>query len=244
MPRRRRAGDPFPPPESATPDGIVAIGALPHPELLKIAYRQGIFPWPHEGLPLLWFSPDPRFVLVPEEAHLHQSLKKTLRRGQYTVTFDTAFEDVMRGCQEAYRPGQYGTWITSDIIEGYTALHAEGVAHSVEAWRGDELVGGLYGVSFGRVFFGESMFARATDASKTAFATLLANLIAWGFDLVDCQSYTDHLSRFGAVEWPRRRFLDTLARALEHETREGPWTVEVPPEEAARVIAEARKEPR
>ena len=241
MRKPRPPRNPFPPPESATPDGIVAIGAHPHPELLKIAYRQGIFPWPHEGLPLLWFSPDPRFVLVPTEAHLHSSLKKTLRRGAYTVTFDKAFPGVIRGCQMAYRPGQRGTWITDDMIEGYTALHQEGVAHSIEAWQGDRLVGGLYGISFGRIFFGESMFARAQDASKVAFATLLANLVAWDFHLVDCQSYTDHLARFGATEWPRRRFLDVLAKTLELETKTGPWTVEVPPEDAARVLEEHRQ---
>ncbi len=232
--------NPFPPPESASPDGIVAVGAHPEPELLKVAYRQGIFPWPHRGLPLLWFSPDPRFVLVPQRAHLPRSLKKAMKRDAYRVRADTAFEDVMAGCSKVPRPGQAGTWITAAMRAGYAALHEDGVAHSIEAFDGDELVGGLYGVSFGRVFYGESMFARAPDASKVAFATLLAHLVSWGFDLVDCQTYTDHLARFGAEEWPRTRFLTTLEKALEGPTREGPWRFHLAPSEALDVLEAAR----
>lgn len=223
----------FPHPSTASPEGIVAIGAAPEPEILKEAYRNGIFPWPHEGHPLLWFSPDPRFVLEPRQAHLHKSLKKAMRKTDLVIRADTAFRRVIEGCADKKRPAQRGTWITEDMIEGYCALHAEGLAHSLEAWRGEDLVGGLYGVSFGSVFFGESMFQTEPDASKIAFATLLANLLEWRFDLVDCQSYTDHLARFGAVHWPRDRFLEVLARALRAPDRVGPWTLEIQPAEAA-----------
>src|SRR5688500_7052820 len=174
----------FPPPEGASPEGIVAIGGDFRPERLLLGYAQGIFPWPSEGLPLLWFSPDPRFVLEPHEAHPPRSLRKQLRKMPYPVRFDTAFGEVIRHCAETRRPGQRGTWITDDLLAGYEALHALGFAHSVEAFRGDELVGGLYGVSLGQVFFGESMFAHAPDASKLAFAMLLAQLVSWGVRLV------------------------------------------------------------
>lgn len=228
-----RQRDVFPPPERATADGILAVGGKPDPDLLLNAYSRGIFPWPHPGLPLLWFCPDPRFVLIPQEAHLSRSLRKTMRRGEFEVRADTAFEAVMRACARKRRPGQRGTWITRAMIKGYTALHERGFAHSIEAWQGDRLVGGLYGISLGAVFYGESMFADVEDASKVAFATLLANLVRWGFQLVDCQSYTDHLATFGAEEWPRERFLAALERALDAPTRMGPWSLELTPAEAA-----------
>jgi leucyl/phenylalanyl-tRNA--protein transferase len=226
-------GEPFPDPRTASPEGIVAVGARPTPELLKIAYRKGIFPWPHQGYPLLWFSPDPRFVLEPRRAHLHRSLKKHMRKTDLVIKADTAFADVMAACADKKRPGQRGTWITDEMIEGYSALHREGVAHSIEAWRDEVLVGGLYGVSFGAVFYGESMFANEPDASKIAFATLLANLVEWNFDLVDCQQHTAHLERFGGEDWPRDRFLDTLAAALRAPTREGPWQLTLIAKDAA-----------
>jgi leucyl/phenylalanyl-tRNA--protein transferase len=226
----------FPPVSWASPDGIIAIGGTPDPETLKEAYNRGIFPWPHEGWPLLWFCPDPRFVLVPGEAHLSRSLRKEMRRGAWEVRADTAFAGVMRRCGEKPRPGQDGTWITDDMIKGYTALHEEGLAHSIEAWKDGRLAGGLYGVSFGGIFFGESMYADEPDASKVAFATLLANLIHWGFTLVDCQSYTEHLARFGAVEWPRARFLKVLKKGLREPTRRGRWTLEIGPAEAAEML--------
>ena len=235
--KRRRQLGPFPPPERANPDGIVAIGASPAPEILKIAYRNGIFPWPHQGMPLPWFSPDPRFVLLPVEAHLPKSLRKVMRRGTYRVVADTAFRSVMQGCHRAYRPGQSGTWINDEMIDGYTALHHEGFAHSIEAYEGDTLVGGLYGVSFGRVFCGESMFAEAPDASKVAFATLIAQLLVWGFTLIDCQVYTNHLARFNAQEWSRDDYLEALADAVEAPTRQGRWTFDVTPKEAAELLA-------
>ena len=225
--------DVFPPPERATADGILAVGGKPDPDLLLAAYSRGIFPWPHPGLPLLWFCPDPRFALIPQEAHLSRSLRKTMRRGELEIRTDTAFEAVIRGCARKKRRGQRGTWINRGMIKGYTALHERGFAHSIEAWQEDRLVGGLYGISLGAVFYGESMFAEVPDASKVAFATLLGNLIAWDFQLVDCQSYTDYLATFGAEDWPREHFLAALERALEMPTRMGPWTLDLGPAEVA-----------
>jgi len=229
----------FPDPEEADEDGVVCVGARPLPPLLKEAYRHGIFPWPHRGQPLLWFSPDPRFVLPTARAHLHRSLKKSLRRTTLTVTADRAFRGLIEACGKTSRRGQSGTWITADMVAGYVALHDEGYAHSIEAWDGETLVGGLYGVSFGAVFFGESMFARAHDASKVAFATLLAQLVRWRFPLVDCQSYTDHLARFGAEHWPRRRFLDTIAECQRAPDRKGPWSLEIKPVDAVDILVAA-----
>jgi leucyl/phenylalanyl-tRNA--protein transferase len=231
-----RGRDVFPPPERATPEGILAIGGRPDPDLLLAAYSRGIFPWPHPGLPVLWFCPDPRFVLLPTQAHLSRSLRKAMRRGTFEVRADTAFEEVIRACARKRRPGQRGTWITRGMIKGYTALHERGFAHSIETWQDDRLVGGLYGISLGAAFYGESMFADVPDASKVAFATLLGNLVRWDFQLVDCQSYTEHLAAFGAEEWPRERFLAALAKALEIPTRMGPWTLELDPAEAAEVL--------
>lgn len=224
----------FPPVIGASPD-IVAIGGRPDPKTLKAAYRRGIFPWPHEGLPMLWFCPDPRFVLVPERAHLPRSLRKEMRRGYFEIVADTAFEEVIRACAAKPRPGQNGTWITDEMIAGYIALHEEGLAHSIEARQDGRLVGGFYGISLGAVFFGESMYADVPNASKVAFATLLANLVHWRFALVDCQSYTEHLASFGAMEWPRSRFLAALKRALRQPTRTGRWTLELGVGEAAEV---------
>jgi leucyl/phenylalanyl-tRNA--protein transferase len=234
MPRRRIL---FPPVSWASPEGVVAVGGEPDAETLKTAYSRGIFPWPHEGVPLLWFSPNPRFVLVPEEAHVSRSLRREMRRGTFGVRADTAFGEVIRGCSARPRPDQRGTWITEEMIAGYTALHDEGLAHSIEAWRGGRLVGGLYGISLGGVFFGESMFALEPNASKVAFATLLANLIRWGFALVDCQAYTEHLASFGAVEVPRPRFLALLKRELRAPTRSGPWELELGPAEASEALS-------
>jgi leucyl/phenylalanyl-tRNA--protein transferase len=176
-------------------------------------------------------------VLRPEEAHVSRSLRKEMRRGTFGVRADTAFQEVIGRCSQQPRPGQNGTWITPEMIAGYSALHDEGLAHSIEAWRDGRLVGGLYGISLGGVFFGESMFADVPNASKAVFATLLANLIRWRFSLVDCQSYTDHLASFGAVEWPRRRFLSHLKLALAAPTRQGRWTLELGPAEAAATFA-------
>src|SRR4051794_30139575 len=227
----------FPPVSWASPEGVVAVGGRPDPETLKEAYSRGIFPWPHEGVPLLWFSPDPRFVLPPEGAHVGRSLRREMRRGGFEVRADTAFREVMRGCAAVPRPDQRGTLITDEMIAGYTALHEEGIAHSIEAWKDGRLAGGLYGISMGSVFFGESMYAQAPNASKVAFATLLANLVRWRFPLVDCQAYTDHLASFGAEEWPRARFLAALKRALRQPTRQGRWELELGAAEAAEALS-------
>jgi leucyl/phenylalanyl-tRNA--protein transferase len=219
----------FPLPECSEPGGLLAVGGDLEPERLLLAYSAGIFPWYEQGQPILWHSPDPRAVLLPEALRVSRSLGRTVRRGRYEVRLDTAFEAVVRGCAEAPRPGSVGTWITADMQRAYLRLHTLGFAHSAEAWEGDRLAGGLYGVSLGGVFFGESMFAARPDASKVAFVALIRQLERWGFDLVDCQMQPSHLERFGAVLWPRRRFLETLARALERETRRGRWHLERPP---------------
>lgn len=211
------------PPATDAEEGLLAVGGDLRPERLVLAYSQGIFPWYEQGQPILWHSPDPRMVLLASDLHVPRSLAKTLKRGTYTFTLDTAFEDVIAGCAKAYRPGQRTTWITPAMRKAYLELHRQGLAHSVEAWSEGELAGGLYGVSLGGAFFGESMFARQPDASKAAFATLVAQLVRWDIELIDSQVYTDHLARFGAEEWPRRRYLKALARALEQPTRRGPW---------------------
>lgn len=215
----------FPPVERADDEGILAVGGDLSPERLLNAYRRGIFPWYSEGLPILWHCPDPRFVLVAAELHVPRSLKRSVRRGHLRVTTDQAFEGVIDGCARTARPGQHGTWITRDMRRAYVELHRLGHAHSVEAWQGDELVGGLYGVSIGRVFFGESMFSRADDASKVAFVTLVEWLKTWGVELIDCQQQTAHLARFGAVSWPRARFIETLAKLVPLEGKVGRWAL-------------------
>ena len=214
----------FPRPELAEPSGLLAVGGDLRPERLVLAYAAGIFPWYSEDTPILWHSPDPRTVLRPAELTVSRSLAKTIRRCTYEVTFDTAFRQVIEGCARARRPEQEGTWINGEMIEAYVELHRRGVAHSAEAWKDGELAGGLYGVSLGAAFFGESMFASQPDASKVAFVTLVQQLAAWGVELVDCQVHTAHLERFGAVPTPRARFLEALAAALEAETRFGPWS--------------------
>ncbi|MEM7447106.1 MAG: leucyl/phenylalanyl-tRNA--protein transferase [Myxococcota bacterium] len=217
----------FPAPESASPEGIVAIGGDVSRQRLLLAYRMGIFPWPVRDLPLLWFSPDPRFVLEPNSFHLSRSLRKTLKREQFHITFDQRFKDVIQACADTKRTNQQGTWITKDLISGYLQLHREGYAHSVEAWQDDELVGGLYGVSLGSAFFGESMFSKKQEASKVAFSVLVAHLKEWNFEIIDCQVKTDHLALFGAVEWSRKKFLNALNRCLDAKTRARPWIREL-----------------
>ncbi len=216
---------PFPDPRAADAHGLLGFGADLRPERLISAYCQGIFPWYDED-PILWFSPDPRFVLRLDELRVSRSLGKKIRSGRFDVRYDTAFEAVMIGCRDSARPGQSGTWITPAMLEAYCALHQLGFAHSVESWRDGELVGGAYGVSLGHVFFGESMFTRVPDASKVAFVHLVQRLEAWGFDFVDSQVHTDHLERFGATEWPRTSYLDALADALAHPTRCGSWSLD------------------
>ncbi len=202
---------PFPPLSRALaePNGLLAAGGELSPARLIEAYGQGIFPWYSEGEPLLWWSPDPRMVLFPAELKISRSLGKRLRRHDYEVRVDSAFETVMRACA-APREHQAGTWITDEMVAAYTALHQRGLAHSVETWIGGELAGGLYGVGLGRMFYGESMFTRATDASKIALAHLARQLERWQFGMIDCQMQTAHLASMGAREIPRATFVRQL----------------------------------
>jgi len=211
------------PPASLAEDGLLAVGGDLRPERLLLAYSSGIFPWYDAGQPILWHSPDPRTVLEAGNLHLSASLRKAIRRRPYRLTMDTRFRDVIESCAAAERPEGPGTWITPEMVEAYVELHRRGFAHSVEAWSGDELAGGLYGISIGAAYFGESMFARRPDASKIAFAALVAQLARWGIELIDCQVHTDHLERFGAEEWPRKRYLAVLASAIPQPTRKGRW---------------------
>ncbi|MEM9069059.1 MAG: leucyl/phenylalanyl-tRNA--protein transferase [Myxococcota bacterium] len=233
----------FPPPDLANEDGVVAVGGDVGPERLLLAYRSGIFPWPVAGFPLLWFSPDPRFVLPLESVHVGRSLRRQIRKDTYRITFDEAFTEVIDYCAHVSRPGQTGTWITPELRDGYVRLHQLGYAHSVEAWAGGRLVGGLYGVSLGGAFFGESMFARAPDASKVAFAVLCGQLRAWNFRFVDCQVPTAHLERFGAVECSRDDFLVLLKEALGSSTRQGRWTLELPGATSLEVLVRGAARP-
>lgn len=217
----------FPPVELASPEGLLAIGGDLCSERLLEAYRHGIFPWYSEGQPILWWSPDPRAVLLPEKVKIARSLKKTLRRGVYGVTLDTEFEKVVRACaapREHNRDG--GTWITPQMIDAYCRLHDQGYAHSVEAWSGDELVGGLYGVALGGVFFGESMFSRHADASKVALVILARQLAAWGYVQIDCQLPSPHLESLGATPIRRKDFLRLLDIALAMPDRVGQWQLD------------------
>jgi leucyl/phenylalanyl-tRNA--protein transferase len=202
----------FPDPRYA-PSDVVAMGEDLRVATLREAYRKGIFPWPHDGLPLPWFSPRRRAVIVFNQLHVGRSLRKAQKRSGFTYTIDRDFRAVIRACSEAYRPEQEGTWIEPKIITAYTRFHEAGDAHSVEVWDGDELVGGLYGVDAGGVFTGESMFHRRSDASKLALLFLIEHLRARGAALVDCQVMTPHMEALGAREIPRGRFLDLLAEA-------------------------------
>ncbi|KJH82823.1 leucyl/phenylalanyl-tRNA--protein transferase [Stutzerimonas stutzeri] len=206
----------FPPLEKAMrdPNGLLAAGGDLSPERLLAAYRHGCFPWYQDGQPLLWWSPDPRTVLFPEELHVSRSLRKKLRQGAFDITFDRAFRDVIEGCAG---PRSYadGTWITTPMQEAYEKLHQLGIAHSVEVWQDERLVGGLYGLAMGRLFFGESMFSHTTDASKVGFVTLVERLRDWGFKLIDCQMPTQHLASFGARTIARQTFAEMLARYLD-----------------------------
>jgi leucyl/phenylalanyl-tRNA--protein transferase len=226
--RQLRQTWPFPDPSEADEHGLLAWGGDLSPQRLLSAYATGVFPW-FDDEPILWFSPDPRWVLVPGELRVARSLRKTLRRAPFELRFDSAFEQVVRACAATPRPGQDGTWITADMIDAYCQLHELGFAHCSEAWLGDELVGGLYGVSLGSAFFGESMFAARDDASKAAFVALVRHFDAWGFEFIDCQVETDHLTRFGAGPWERAHFLVRLEAALEAPTRRGPWAFELDP---------------
>ena len=219
--------DDFPPVERALdePNGLLAAGGgLGLPRLLA-AYARGIFPWFSEGDPVLWWCPDPRMVLATDGVHVSRSLRRRLRKADYQVTMDTAFADVMRQCA-APRRGESGTWLLPVMMRAYQRMHDAGVAHSIEIWMDGELVGGLYGVALGRMFFGESMFTRRTDGSKMALVLLAAQLARWRFPLIDCQMRTDHLATLGAVEVPRRQFVRAVNELVAHDPQPSPWKID------------------
>ncbi len=227
MPIFRLVDEPvFPPPDYADPSGLLAVGGDLSNERLLEAYRVGIFPWYSDDQPILWWSPDPRLILDLKDFKISRSLGKTLKKGVFQVTFDHAFEEVIQACAVVPREAQNGTWITAEMQEAYINLHGLGYAHSVEAWFGGKLAGGLYGVSLGKCFFGESMFHLKTDASKVALATLVERLKRWDFHFIDSQMTTEHMVRLGAKELPRRIFLKRLQSALRHPTRRGRWRID------------------
>jgi leucyl/phenylalanyl-tRNA---protein transferase len=214
----------FPPVELASREGLLAIGGDLRVERLLAAYRHGVFPWYNEGQPILWWSPDPRAILLPAQMRISRSLKKTLRSEKFEISFDRCFAEVMRACagpRPAHPEG--GTWITDAMRDAYTALHDAGHAHSAEVWQDGQLVGGLYGVAIGGAFFGESMFSRVSDASKIALAHTAHQLDRWGYTLIDCQLPTSHLARLGAESIPRARYMGLLTSALALPGRDGNW---------------------
>ena len=214
----------FPPPALAREDGLLAVGGDLSVERLLLAYRQGIFPWYSPGDPILWWSPNPRLVLIPEEFHLAKRLGRTIRQQVFSTTFDTDFSGVIRACAETRRKEGEGTWLSEEMIEAYQRLHDLGYAHSVECWQGGKLVGGLYGVSLGAVFFGESMFSLVSDSSKIALAGLVGRLKDWAFELIDCQVGTGHLQRLGAREISGEEFSARLTQAVARPSRLGSWS--------------------
>lgn len=219
--------DPFPPVERALtePNGLLAAGADLSPERLIAAYSRGIFPWFNEDDPILWWTPDPRMVLFVDELRVSRSLRRVVASGRFRVTADTAFEEVMAGCA-APRGDQQGTWITEEMSAAYAALAARGLAHSIEVWHDGALAGGLYGVAIGRMFFGESMFSRVSDASKVALVHLVRQLGRWGFELIDCQMSTSHLASLGAHEIPRRDFMARIQRLVREPPVAAPWRLD------------------
>jgi leucyl/phenylalanyl-tRNA--protein transferase len=221
-----RSHSPFPPIDTALadPNGLLAASADLSPDRLVEAYRRGIFPWYAQGDPVLWWSPDPRMVLFVDEFRVRRSLARVVRARRFEVRVDTAFRDVMIACASVPRPGQYGTWITPGVIDAYCTLHRRGLAHSVEAWRDGDLVGGLYGVAIGRMFFGESMFARETDASKVALVHLVSMLRERATPMIDCQQETPHLATFGARPIPRGEFAERLGALINSDDRGDAWS--------------------
>ena len=214
----------FPSPKLAPQEGLLAVGGDLSQKRLLLAYRKGIFPWYSENEPIMWWSPDPRLVLYPSELKISKSLQKIIKKQLFQVTVDQAFESVIKACAQSRIRMQEGTWIVDDMIAAYCKLHESGLAHSVEAWQGGRLAGGLYGVSLGRCFFGESMFTRISNASKVAFVALVEHLKALDFSLIDCQVSTAHLLSFGAREIPRTRFLSELEKSLESPTIKNKWS--------------------
>lgn len=216
----------FPPVEYADRYGLLAFGGDLSMERLLLAYRQGIFPWYSEDQPILWWSPDPRMVIWPGKLHISQSLRKSLRQRRFTVTLDTCFKDVMEACAQSRIDSGEGTWILPEMLAAYCNLHRAGFAHSVEVWRDGALAGGMYGVSLGRAFFGESMFSYQTNASKTAMAYLMVQLERWEFGLLDCQVANPHLVRMGGVDISRVDFLQKLKVLLKYPARRGAWQLD------------------
>jgi len=215
----------FPHPRFAEPDGLLAVGGDLRPERLILAYENAIFPWYSEGSPILWFSPNPRFILIPDEFKVSRSLKKIIRSDIYQVRFDTCFDQVIEECARIKRKDQRGTWITGDMIKAYIRLHEEGYAHSVETYHEERLVGGLYGISLGGAFFGESMFHLMSNASKVALFFLVERLKSWGFDFIDSQVPTEHMKRLGAKAIERELYWTMLKSSLNRKTKKGRWTM-------------------
>lgn len=214
----------FPSPDQADADGLLAIGADLLPQRLVLAYSTGIFPWYNEGDPVLWWSPDPRMVIRPEEFSPSKSLQKFSKKKPYRLSMDENFKGVLKACQRIPRHRQEGTWITREMMEAYLALHEIGVGHSLECWDGDDLVGGLYGLSIGNAFFGESMFSQKNNASKLAFWALNDYAQTIGLEFIDCQLHNNHLESLGAYTIPRKEYLQWLYAATQHDTRRGSWT--------------------
>jgi leucyl/phenylalanyl-tRNA--protein transferase len=217
----------FPPPHLASEEGLLAVGGDLTQKRLLLAYRMGIFPWFSNNEPILWWSPDPRLVLYPHEIKTSKTLKKIIKKEVFKVTMDLAFNEVINQCAQVRLKKNQGTWIIEDMIEAYCRLHESGFAHSVEVWRQGELVGGLYGVSLGKCFFGESMFTRISNASNIALVKLVEYLKELSFNMLDCQVPTEHLTRFGARQIPRIRFLNQLEKSLKAPTRKGKWDYKV-----------------
>ena len=222
----------FPPISRALrdPDGLLAVGGDLRPERLQLAYEQGIFPWYSDDQPILWWSPSVRMVLLPEELQISRSMRKVLRKNQFRISFDTAFRRVIGQCAAVRETGP-GTWITAQMQEAYCKLYAQHIAHSVEVWKNDELVGGLYGIAMGQLFFGESMFSLSDNASKAALIVLTRQLQQWGYRLIDCQVPSEHLRSLGAREMPRKEFLRLLAEYRQASGQSGPWTLKINPDE-------------
>ena len=216
----------FPPPYLASKEGLLAVGGDLSQKRLLLAYRTGIFPWFSDDEPILWWSPDPRLVLYPEEIRVSKTLKKIIKKNMFHVTMDSAFVQVINQCAKIRLQNNQGTWIVKEMIDAYCKLHESGFAHSVEAWYQGELAGGLYGVSLGKCFFGESMFTRVSNASNVALVKLVEYLNALSFDMIDCQLTTEHLLRFGAREIPRVSFLKQLGESLKAPTKKGEWCFE------------------
>ena len=214
----------FPDPNQAERDGLIAFGGDLCPERILSAYSQGIFPWYSPGDPILWWSPDPRFILFPQKFHISKSLSKIIRKSNYTITMDQAFKSVLQECAVIREESGCGTWITSNMIRAYSKLYEMGFAHSVETWMDGQLAGGLYGISLGRMFAGESMFFRKSNASKLALVALVSFARSYKFDFIDCQVDTSHLKTFGAENIPRNKFLQLLNKTLRHKHLQGRWT--------------------